>query len=236
MKTPAARSTAARIVVQPPDGPVIPALSRERLSGSEAWQIAKGIRPRFAEYSSQYDTKKYWPEVYERVGREFRQPAAVTPGTLRDALLWKYGHLRKPAIPPAHERLISQLQRGWPAAVAALPNAPEDAFVALDRDFGGKTRFITVAFLLHLLHPGKVPIIDQHNFRAVNAFMTCVRPAWHTRMRPSHYEDITLVAAFMQAVLAAWVLGAPESAPSGRDLDKFLMMYGKAIKERSNGR
>lgn len=40
------------------------------------------------------------------------------------------------------------------------------------------------------------------------------------------------MAAFMEAVLAAWVLRAPESAPSDRDLDKFLMMYGKAIKKR----
>ena len=163
MKTPVARPNAVRIIVQPPDGPIVPAVSGERLSGSEAWQIVKAIGPKFADYASQYDTKKYWPEVYERVGQEFRQPETVGPGTLRDALLWKDGHLRKAAIPPAHERLISQLQRGWPAAVAALPIAPEDAFVALDRDFGGKTRFITVAFSLHLLHPRKVPIIDQHN-------------------------------------------------------------------------
>jgi phosphoglycolate phosphatase-like HAD superfamily hydrolase len=87
---------------------------------AEAWQIAKAIRPRFAEYMTQYDTKKHWPVVYERVRREFRQPERMAPGTLRDALLWKYGHLGKPAIPPAHELLISQLQRGWPAVVTAL--------------------------------------------------------------------------------------------------------------------
>jgi hypothetical protein len=207
-----------------------------RLSDAEAWQIAKAIRPRFEEYVAQYDTKKYWPVVYQRVRREFGQPERLAPGTLRDALLWKYGHLGKPAIPPAHEVLISQLQRGWPAAVAALPGDPEDAFVAIDRDFGGKTRFITVAFLLHLLHPRKVPIIDQHNFRAVNALVAAVRPAWKTRRQPSKYGDISLVAAFMEAVLAAWLRRAPESVPSDRDLDKFLMMYGKAIKERSNKR
>ena len=156
----------------------------------------------------------------------------MVPGTLRDALLWKYGHLGKPTIPPAHELLISQLQRGWPAAVTALPGAPDDAFVAIERDFGGKTRFITVAFLLHLLHPRKVPIIDQHNFRAVNALLASVRPAWKIKRRPSQYADISLVAAFMEAVLTAWRRRAPESVPSNRDLDKFLMMYGKAIKER----
>jgi len=83
-----------------------------RPSYAEAWQIAKAIRPRFAEYMTQYDTKKYWPVVYERVRLEFRQPERMAPpGTLRDALLWKYGHLGKPAIPPAYELLISQLQR-----------------------------------------------------------------------------------------------------------------------------
>jgi hypothetical protein len=236
MKTLTARPIPVRIIVQPPDGLVAPFVSRERLSSAEASQIVKAIRPRFDEFASQYDTKKYWPEVYQRVGQEFRQPRTVAPETLREALLWKYGHLRKPAIPPAHERLISHLQQGWPAAVAALPKTPEDAFVALDREFGGKTRFITVAFLLHLLHPSKVPIIDQHNFRAVNAIMVDVRPTWKSRRQPSQYADIMFVAAFMEAVLQEWVTRDPESAPNARELDKFLMMYGKAIKERSNKR
>lgn len=52
----------------------------------------------------------------------------------------------------------------------------------------------------------------------------------------ARYADIALIAAFMEAVLEAWVLQAPESAPSDRDLDKFLMMYGKAIKQRSVNR
>jgi hypothetical protein len=98
----------------------VPTPMSARPSYAEAWQIAKAIRPRFAEYMTQYDTKKRWPVVYERVRREFRQPERMAPGTLRDALLWKYDHLGKPAIPPAHELLISQLQRGWPAVVTAL--------------------------------------------------------------------------------------------------------------------
>lgn len=63
-----------------------------------------------------------------------------------------------------------------------------------------------------------------------------VRPTWKSSSQPSQYEDIALVASFMEAVLQAWVLRAPELAPSNRDLDKFLMMYGKAIKERSKRR
>ena len=145
-------------------------------------------------------------------------------------MLWKYGHLGKPAIPPDHERLIAQLQIRWSAVAVDLPNDPEAVYVALDRAFGGKTRFITVAFLVHLLHQTTVSIIDQHNYRAVNDLMTRVRPTWKARKRPSTYADILLVSSFMQAVLAAWRLRVPESTPSDRELDKFLMMYGKAIK------
>jgi len=199
-------------------------------SEAEAWEIAKAIRPQLAEYADQYPIKKYLPAVYQRVGREFRQPTEVGPGTLREALLWKYGHLGKSAIPRAHELLISQLQRDWPTVAAALRGAPEDDFRVLDLRVGGKTRFITIAFLLHLLHPGEVPLIDQHNYRAVNALLAASRPGWRSRTQPSRYADITLVAAFMKAVLTAWRRRAPASVPSDRELDKFLMMYGKSIK------
>jgi hypothetical protein len=100
MRTPAAKPGAIRIVVRPPHTPVVPAPMSGRPSDAEAWQIAKAIRPRFAEYVAQYDTKKYWPDVYGRIRREFRQPERMAPGTLRDALLWKYGHLGKPALQP----------------------------------------------------------------------------------------------------------------------------------------
>jgi hypothetical protein len=230
MKTPAPQPHAVRIVVQPPAAQSASTFPGEPPSGAEAWQVAKALCPRFVEFASQYDTKKYWPEVYERVRQEFTRPAAVAPSTHRDALLWKYGHLGKPAIPPDHERLIAQLQIRWSAVAVDLPNDPEAVYGALDRAFGGKTRFITVAFLVHLLHQTTVPIIDQHNFRAVNDLMTSVRPTWKARKRPSKYADILLVSSFMQAVLAAWRLRVPESTPSDRELDKFLMMYGKAIK------
>ena len=230
MKTPRAKRGAVRTVVLPLQDAAGRPPTLSPPSAPEAREIARAIRPHFRHYVEQYDTKKYWPFIYDRVRKEFRRPAHVTTATLRDALLWKYGHLGKPAIPPAHERLISQVQRGWAATVATLPTAPAAAFVALDRAFGGKTRFITVAFLLHLLHPREVPIIDQHNFRAVNALMREARPGWHPRKKPSRYADLTLVATFMKAVLAAWRRHALYPAPSARDLDKFLMMYGKAIK------
>jgi hypothetical protein len=230
MRTPRALRWHAPIVVLPGQHPSPPNPSSGSLSQAEAWEIAKAIRPCFTEYANRYDTKKYWPDVYDRCRREFCKPLAVTAETLRDALLWKWGHLGKPAIPSAHELLITEVQHGWVTAVATLPVATEEAFVVLDVAFGGKSRFITVAFLLHLLYPSEVPIIDQHNFRAVNSLIVGARPGWRYRGRPSRYADIALVAMFMKAVIDAWRRGDRESVPSHRDLDKFLMMYGKSIK------
>src|SRR5690606_29638479 len=107
-----------RIMVPPSGYPLI-AASGAPPSTSEAWRIVMAIQPAFDEYASRYDTSKYWPDVYERVAKAFRRPRAVTPEVIRDAFLWKFGHLGKQAIPGNHERLISEVQRGWPSTVAA---------------------------------------------------------------------------------------------------------------------
>ncbi len=63
--------------------------------------------------------------------------------------------------------------------------------------------------------------------------MARVRPGWRSRKWPSDYAHLMFLASFMKAVLAAWRQHTPDSAPNARDLDRFLMMYGKAIKVRS---
>jgi hypothetical protein len=196
---------------------------------TEARRIARAIRPYLNEYADRYDQEKYRPNVYRSVRRAFRCGHDVQALAIRDALLWKWGHLGKPAIPAAHTALIEDVQNGWSKTVAGLPASTPDAFHVLDARFG-PGRFITIAFLLHLLRPADVPIVDQHNFRSVNWFMREVRPGWKTKAVPTRYRDLEVTAAFMKAVLKGWRQSMPASAPAARQLDKFLMMYGKAIK------
>lgn len=232
MKTPPVRPVASPIVVHLPrlgipSGPTGP------ISTTEARAIAQAVDPHFARYVGMYDTAKYPTDVYQDALAHFRHPTRVPSNTIREALLWKYGHLGKRAIPQHHERLIAEVQSMWPETAAHLPDDPREKFATLDQAFGGRTRFITVAFLLHLLSPHEVPIIDQHNFRAVNALMAEVRRGWITKKKPSRYSDIALIAQFMEAILAAWGEMAQSSVPERRDLDWFLMMYGKALKRAS---
>ncbi len=154
---------------------------------------------------------------------------------LRTALLWKYGHLRKSGrFPGTHKQLIADLQRRWPRLARELPKSPDRAFSLIDVRVGGPTRFITVAFILHLIHPEQVPIIDQHNFRAVNALIREVRATWQGNKRPSRYTDITFVAAFMATVISMWRQRDPATVPEPRRLDQYLMEYGRGLKARHN--
>jgi hypothetical protein len=195
--------------------------------------IVEGVRPHFRAYCDQYDTGKYWPQTYDTVREAFQQPRTVSADTLRQAILWKYGHLRKRRIPTAHEELIADLQAHWSVVSRELPATADVAFAILYEAFGGATRYVTVAFLTHLLYPTTVPIIDQHNFRSTNVLIHAVRPTWRIKRLPSRYEDIEVVDQFMRVVAAVWKQLSPADAPSLRDIDKFLMMYGKALKQRS---
>ncbi len=203
------------------------------LSSDEAMRIVEGIRPYFRAYCDQYEIGKYWPQTYTTVLEVFQQPHTVSADILRQAILWKYGHLPKSRIPAAHEALIADLQARWPVLSRDLPATPDAVFAMLYEAFGGATRYVTAAFLTHLLHPTAVPMIDQHNFRSTNVLIQAVRPSWRIKRLPSRYEDIVVVDRFMRAVATVWAQWSPADAPSLRELDKFLMMYGKALKPRS---
>ena len=206
-----------------------------RLTARESSAIVAKIRPAFVDTAARYDTKKYLPDVYKNVRAAFLAPTLVPAEVLQDALLWKYGHRGKSRIPGAHQRLISRLQQEWPRLAHELPQSPDLAFAFLDARLGGATRFITVAFLVHLVFQEQIPIIDQHNFRAVNALIRHVRPTWRGKKKPSRYADVLLVAAFMASVSAAWGEEDPATAPTSCELDRFLMVYGQDLnKERHN--
>lgn len=203
-----------------------------KLSVEECRSLASAIAPQLEHYAARNDDAKYSPSVYAAVLRDFRRkPSSVGPDSLRDALLWKWGHLGKSKIPGHHSNLIQEIQRGWRGWAGRLgSNAKADYEVMRER-LGGKQapRFITVSFLVHLLHQDAVPIIDQHNFRAMNALIKGVRPTWISKRAPSQFADIERLTEFSVAVLENWP--ARGEAPSPRKLDLFLMMYGKAIRK-----
>jgi hypothetical protein len=200
------------------------------LNDKETSRIVDLIRPSFDAYASKYDDRKYPPDVYQNLLKEFSVPARVTCEGIRYAVLWKFGHLGKPQIPSHHEALISELQKGWPAVPEAVVGSPADSFDRLAMLFRAQHRYITVCFFLHLLRPTEIPIIDQHNFRAMNHYISVVRPGFRHMQRPSSYSDLITLRSFLSAIRSGWIAVEPSTVPNQSDLDRFLMMYGKALK------
>src|SRR5580658_1993278 len=201
-----------------------------KLTDEEACRVVEVIRPCFDEYVSKYDERKYPPRIYENLLRAFGAADKVTAEEIRTAMLWKFGHLGKQRIPSQHEALISCIQERWPDLSLSVVGSTIDIFDRLDAAVGGPYRYITISFLLHLLRPSEVPIIDQFNFRAMNYYVGEVRPGWHSRLKPSTYRDLQTLSSFLNAIRTSWKSIEPSKVPSQGSLDRFLMTKGKALK------
>mgnify|MGYP006178047015 CR=1 FL=1 len=93
---------------------------------------------------------------------------------------------------------------------------------ALTKNLEKKTRYITVAYLTHLIHHhANIPIIDQHNFRAMNDLLNKAQGSSFSKKKPSNWNDILVLKNFM--------LSLQEYLPqySFAELDRFLMMFGR---------
>lgn len=206
------------------------------LTEEEADVVVALMRQCFEEHVAKYNEKKYSPAIYEDLRRAFGLVRQVSDCNIRKAVLWKFGHLGKKRIPRHHEQLISNLQRQWPALCSTLTGPIVEVFTNLKNAIGGRDRFITTAFFLHLLKPSEVPIIDQHNFRAMNHYCGTVRPGWRLKSKPRTYEDLATLSSFMSDIRFRWASIDKSTAPDERKLDKFLMMYGKALKASTRPR
>jgi hypothetical protein len=202
---------------------------RTELSDEEARGVVERIRPRFDQYASKYDERKYPPKIYDDLICAFSAPTNVSGEDIRGAMLWKLGHLGKKRIPSQHESLILRIQECWQDLSPAATGPTVEAFNRIAA-VGGRHAYITVCFLLHLLRPSEVPIIDQFNFRAMNHYFAEARPGWRSKNRPSTFGDLETLSSFLSAIKRAWKFADPSSVPSERGLDRFLMMRGKALK------
>ena len=202
-------------------------------SDQEIGSIITCISPIFIEHLTQYDERKYPPAEYEYLVKAFASRSNVTRDDVRRALVWKWGHFGKKKIPLTHEALILRIQQHWAHIVQKLSKSPSlesKRLFDLLRSIIGT--YITSSFLLHLLRPKEVQVIDQHNFRAMNYLLRGVRPKSRFKKRPSSYEDVASLASFLNSLSSRW----PEPAPSLTEFDRFLMSFGKSVKPRKQRR
>ncbi|MCU0493847.1 MAG: hypothetical protein MUD01_19830 [Chloroflexaceae bacterium] len=192
----------------------------------EAAQIVEQITQTFEQVLNEYDFRKYPAANYDHFKTTFSK-LNPTNSDIENAMVWKWGHWDKPNYPQHHKDLISEIQSHWPQFVASGSSATSrQTFEWWQKALQTHTRYITVAYITHLVHHAEpLPIIDQHNFRAMNALIKSVRPGTTSKKKPSSWNDIVTLKLFMSLVVAAM----PDRSFS--ELDRFLMMYGSKLKK-----
>ena len=203
-----------------------------RLTLEEAVEVARAIAKDFHHYLRKYEEKKYPLTELAELRTAFSSLVLVTEAIIRRALIWKYGNWGKTRIPEAHERIAKKIAAVW----RELPPGGNEVMAINLARWAHKvsqTSFITGCFLFHLSDHANAPILDQHNYRAVNYYFKQVRPGWRGKAKPSKVEDLILVKDFMEAVLKNWSDHISCPRPSPDKLDRFLMMFGKSLKVKA---
>ncbi len=86
---------------------------------------------------------------------------------------------------------------------------------------GGRKGFITIAFITHLVHHKKnLPIIDQHNFRAMNYLSGNLQ----SKKYPSCWYDIEKLTEFITEI-------SKVNKKKRDDIDKYLMSSERPLKK-----
>jgi len=186
------------------------------------WPTISGeVQATYSKHFAQYCYIKYPAQDYQRFKQTF---SAFKAGVeMASALLWKRGHWGKASYPSKQAALITEISALWGGDLnwaRALNEAPSSkvTFQWWSRKLG-RLRYITSAYLTHLVLPRDVPIIDQHNFRAMNHLHRVQQP----KIKPSDWSDIAQLKRFLTEANSK--LQYAEG-----DFDKYLMMYGRALK------
>jgi len=196
-----------------------------KISDKQYSDISVFINEHFKEYYAKYDFKKYSVDQY----REFQESffnLKVPNQNIENALKWKWGHTGKTNYPQTHKEIVKEVEDNWNQFVRAKYTNPKDTFDYWKNIFNRNTTFITTAYITHLVHHVHIPIIDQHNYRAYNTLMKCFVDNNHKfKSKPSSWDDILQLKEFINRISNMTKIDIEK-------LDKFLMMYGKFLKDK----
>lgn len=191
------------------------------LTSQESRAIADLISTDFYDIQARYNFIKYPSEDYAQYKIDFSS-LEPTIQSIPQALLWKWGKLNYPNYPQNHRNLIQETVRHWQNFVRAPERlGAESTFEWWQRSFGRTTTYITAAYITHLVHEIEAPIIDQHNFRAINYLTSKVRPSHTGNKKPSKWAHIAQLKNFTSDILNH----LPGNTTA--EFDRFLMMYGR---------
>ena len=190
-----------------------------KLTKQELESIVNRIECVYQDILARYDGSKYPEDAYEKMISAFSEKQEANH-EIENAMMWKWGHWGKDNYPQHHKELITKISKIWPAFLQEDCATPCETFSYWKNQLQKSHRYITVSFITHLIHPESVPIIDQHNYRAMLFLLKVAGRAPKQKKKPSNWNDIINLGEFLSSL--SHHLNKPE-----REVDKFLMMYGR---------
>ena len=197
----------------------------KELSDEQKKLISEKIGYFFDEIVLKYESKKYDENEYTELVEKYKNIKLIGPLEIDRALAWKYGKtLVNLPKNRKHQFTLNRVKDRWEEFTEKRITTGEDIFQYWFETL--PTSFITAAFLAHLCKPNDVPIVDQHNFRAVRYFLSEVKAESQLTKNPKTWAEIYLVKDFIDTF-------STTRCVSIRELDKYLMMFGKHVAPRS---
>jgi hypothetical protein len=194
-------------------------LDMKSLTEAELARIKGRMFCVYQDVLARYDDKKYPEKAYQKMLSAF-SGRSKNNREIENPLKWKWGHWGKKDYPQHHKNLISLVESLWPKYLDESCLTPCETFEFWKTRLEKQHRYISVAFLTHLLHAERVPIIDQHNFRAMNHLLQVSGRKRKSKKKPSNWEDIRELGIFVTTL-------SEHLKRPVREVDKFLMMYGR---------
>jgi len=186
--------------------------------------IIKFIDENFHQYYTMYDFSKYSLDDYIEYQYNFSSLAPKNT-SIEEALKWKWGHAGKNNFPQSHKDIIKEVETNWKYFALQSFLVPKDTFDYWQNIFNGRKAYITTVYITHLVHNTEIPIIDQHNYRAMNHLIKIfVNGDYQFKKSPSNWNDLIQFTNFINYISKSMNIDKEK-------LDKFLMMYGKSIKK-----
>lgn len=191
----------------------------EELSQQELGLIVDRISCVYDDVSDRYDDSKYPENAYKTMIDAFSKRERKNT-EIENAMKWKWGHWGKNNYPQHHRDLIALINKLWPSYVDEKCTTPCETFDYWRMKLEKPHRYISVAFITHLIHPDKIPIIDQHNYRAMLFLLKAAKRNPRSKKKPSNWQDIQDLGKFLSSL-------SKRLKKQEREVDKFLMIYGR---------
>jgi hypothetical protein len=132
-----------------------------QLTDAKKKAITAFIKTHHEQYLARFPFARYPVEPLKAWKREFAEPAAVNPHTLRAALAWSCGKWQQQDVPYPYKKLHLAVVKNWSAFAEQSPS-DLDSIIAYWSDLLGDNdyAFTTASFLTQLLCPEQIELID----------------------------------------------------------------------------